>query len=216
MYGCRRRRASQHHTPCDVSRGDIAALAARVRPYLEVFAGPSNNSILEEEGLELSTFLRCYNYEVGDCSTPHYDRSATSTRGRHDVSTFSAYSILFYLNDGFDGGHTTFFEEHPSLTRTKCGIAAGCDISDEVRRTSVTPRRGSLLVFPHGRMQGCWPDPLHEGSVIHEGEKTIIRSDIVYKFVPKIKNFQKKCEKEEHRIADKGVAEQQGEEKEGS
>ena len=35
-------------------------------------------------------------------------------------------------------------------------------------------------MFPHGKHPGWHPDPLHEGSLVRTGYKTIIRSDVVY------------------------------------
>lgn len=72
-------------------------------------------------GFEVSTFLRCYVYNEGEFSTPHYDRSQCEhqkeTILEEDKSLgpvshvkagtlvrFSAYSILLYLNDDFEGG----------------------------------------------------------------------------------------------------------------
>lgn len=33
---------------------------------------------------------------------------------------------------------------------------------------SVQPKKGSVLIFPHGQGKGRWPDPLHEGAVVTE------------------------------------------------
>ena len=46
------------------------------------------------------------------------------------------------------------------------------------------PRRGDILVFPHGKFPGCHPDPLHEGSRITRGEKLLIRTDLVFAAPP--------------------------------
>ena len=143
---------------------------------------------------------------------------------------FSAYSLLVYLNDGFEGGATTFLKETGPRSRSGLTPAAPCrgaglgsappkllpppppsgePTSPEDRTASstvapatslatevssgetaaeatkfssgkdaswsesgyqinatVSPRRGGILVFPHGRRAGAWPDPLHEGSVV--------------------------------------------------
>ena len=42
-------------------------------------AGPRNRCALEKPGLEISGFLRCYDYKEGDESAPHFDRSYTET-----------------------------------------------------------------------------------------------------------------------------------------
>eukprot|EP01048_Picozoa_sp_COSAG05_P021982 COSAG05_NODE_4229_length_1612_cov_7.904164_1_plen_248_part_00 len=93
---------------------------------------------LAPPGSEVSGFFRCYHYKEGDVSNPHFDRSfrehdntmqvaaeevGHSTEegaaapqqqrnrraGRGPLIAFSAYSVLLYLNDDFEGGCTTFF-----------------------------------------------------------------------------------------------------------
>ncbi|KAG1670740.1 hypothetical protein FOA52_013967 [Chlamydomonas sp. UWO 241] len=158
-----RRRASQHHTPVHVSAAQLAAIAARLRPFLPERAGPTNRATLEAAGSELSTFLRCYHYASGDYSQPHYDRSFTEHAQRQgDVDRaggrllrFSAFSVLLYLNDEFEGGETTFFE------------AGGAALLPKTRRGL-------------GPAPGCHPDPLHEGSLVTAGRKCIIRTDLVF------------------------------------
>lgn len=130
------RRNSQHHTPCHVESAQLKNISCRLRPFLPQVAGPSPSACdveceLEPQGMEISTFLRCYHYKVGDFSTPHYDRSQyeyediseskqqmspdnkdnpnkPQKRAPSRLVRFSAYSILFYLNDNFEGGATTF------------------------------------------------------------------------------------------------------------
>lgn len=62
----------------------------------------------------------------------------------------SLLTLVFYLNEGFAGGETDF----PELGRT------------------ITPRRGCALLFQH-RI-------LHEASAVREGEKYVLRTDILY------------------------------------
>ena len=61
----------------------------------------------------------------------------------------------------------------PSINSTKLQVVA-----------RVEPRRGDILVFPHGKFPGCHPDPLHEGSRITRGEKLLIRTDVVFAAPP--------------------------------
>ena len=70
-----RRRDSQHHTPCRVLPNDMAPLCHRLRPWLPPTAGPRNACKLEDPSMEVSTFLRCYDYRKGDASAPHFDRT---------------------------------------------------------------------------------------------------------------------------------------------
>jgi|EP00505_MAST-04D_sp_SCG-Rhode-Island_P002072 hypothetical protein len=191
------RRASQHHTPVRLSVEDMAPFASLVRQYLPPSAGPKNTAALAAPGHEISGFLRLYDYHEGEFSTPHYDRSFTE----HDKETghlrsFSAYSVLIYLNGDFEGGTTTFFQfdEKIPVARSRKGNTPRNLLSKVQNECSstvrVVPSCGDILVFPHGRMPGCFPDPLHEGSVIKSGRKSIIRTDVV--FVPEMKRAAKK------------------------
>ena len=70
----------------------------------------------------LSSFLRLYRYRAGDFSAPHFDRAHFEhSKVTQKIEWFTAYSVLFYLNDGFTGGETTFFretaEDLPNLSR---------------------------------------------------------------------------------------------------
>jgi hypothetical protein len=62
----------------------------------------------------------------------------------------SLLTLVFYLNDGFVGGATDF----PEIGQ------------------KITPRRGAALLFQH-RI-------LHEASAVLEGEKFVLRTDILY------------------------------------
>jgi hypothetical protein len=158
------RRNSQHHTPLRIPNSALNVLAARIRPYLPNKAGPNHDGPLAPEGSEVSGFLRFYIYEQGDFSNPHFDRSFTTTEDQR-LKTFSAYSLLLYLNDDCDGGHTNFFESNEKPLKIKA---------------SVKPRRGDALIFPHGRFPGCYPDPYHEGGKVTAGVKLLLRTDIIY------------------------------------
>lgn len=177
-----KRRDSQHHTPCMVDEITLTLMANRLRPYLPATAGPDNPSTLEAPGKEISTFLRCYDYMEGDFSSPHLDRSF-SEHENFRLVRFSAYSIVIYLNDDFEGGNTTFFvfddPTNPLIRSNKGNTIVGGDI-DRARKISVIPSCGDALIFPHGRQPGCHLDYLHEGGMICAGRKTILRSDIVY------------------------------------
>lgn len=135
---------------------------------------------------------RCYRYRPGDFSAPHYDRSFTEhapadteTGGRAGrLVSLSAFSLLLYLSDGYVGGETTFFEAEEGVgrSRRKLTPAVGARLVPSAR---VRGGPGDALLFPHGLHAGCHPDPLHEGSVVTDGEKVIIRTDIVFKPQPK-------------------------------
>lgn len=117
--------------------------------------------------------------------------------------TFSAYSVLLYLNDDFEGGETTFFRHNPAIRVSRRGLAPHPDDVDKLEPISrVEPRRGDILVFPHGKFKGCYPDPLHEGSLIRRGEKVIIRTDLVFAPAPRQKSGRKQYKKGKKRGKD--------------
>lgn len=90
---------------------------------------------------------------------PHFD--GCFPRNDQEVSHFT---LLIYLSEGFEGGHTNFFP--------------GRDLNKFV---SVDPRIGQALAFWH---VGPW-SPLHEGAP-HFSEglyKYVLRSDVMYRKV---------------------------------
>jgi hypothetical protein len=64
----------------------------------------------------------------GEIFKPHFD--GEFSRNNSDTSFFT---FIIYLNDGFDGGHTTFFKND--------------DAKQPIR---VVPKRGTALLFYHG------------------------------------------------------------------
>ncbi|GMH97879.1 hypothetical protein TrVE_jg8324 [Triparma verrucosa] len=202
MYGFRARRPSQHHTPCTVKPSSTKNLSDRIRPFLPPHAGPSNPSILHPNPSKtISNYLRCYSYQPSDSSPPHYDRSITNMRGGNPLETFTAYSLIIYLNSSFSGGCTTFYSSDSRILRTKSGLKKGYILPSSLRRISVPPTPGSILIFPHGRHSGCYDDPLHEGSLVTSGNKTIVRTDVVFKYKARIKKRRFKRVKDKDNVA---------------
>eukprot|EP01052_Picozoa_sp_SAG31_P002016 SAG31_NODE_67_length_28318_cov_6.493674_34_plen_798_part_00 len=144
--------------------------------------------------------------------------------GRGALKRFSAYSLLMYLNDDFQGllrarstahersdtnhgslagGCTTFFAPDPAIVISRRGLTPLCERESLTVVAEVAPRRGDVLIFPHGTHPGCHPSPLHEGSTVcrpvpshsvesmqllvrwswwqvKDGQKLLIRTDVVY------------------------------------
>ena len=105
-------------------------------------------------------------------------------RGGNPLENFTAYSVIIYLNDDFVGGCTTFFEDDERIVRTKSGLKKGCILDDDILRTEVNPEEGSVLVFPHGRHQGCFSDPLHEGEDLRGSKRRAGNAIISYVIRP--------------------------------
>ena len=72
-------------------------------------------------------------------------------------STFSLLQTLqLYLNEGFQGGETTFLHASNSARDVPC-----------------VPCRGMVLLFEHHL--------LHEGSALKQGRKYTVRTDVMYR-----------------------------------
>lgn len=90
--------------------------------------------------------LRVYRYGPGERHGAHWD-----TVVELDDGVRSLLTLVFYLNDGFEGGATEF----PELKRT------------------IEPRRGRALLFQHR--------VLHEATAVTRGEKLVLRTDVLYR-----------------------------------
>ncbi len=90
--------------------------------------------------------LRLYRYGPGERHGVHWD-----TVVELDGGVRSLVTLVFYLNDGFEGGETDF----PELGRV------------------IEPKRGRALLFQH-RI-------LHEATEVRAGEKLVLRTDVLYR-----------------------------------
>jgi len=105
-------------------------------------------------------------YITGTHFGPHYDSPTVINFGERSLQT-----IIIYLSDNFLGGATNFFDDIKQAPDPKDNNIFMGD-RDNVIKT-ISPTQGSGLLFHHHL--------LHEGEVIKEGYKYILRSDIVYK-----------------------------------
>lgn len=84
-----------------------------------------------------------------------------------DKDERSFFTMMFYLNDNYEGGETVFLDSSEDKKNPKTIVA-------------VKPKRGMMIFFPQ--------DILHEGRAV-VGEKYIFRNDIIFK-----RDFQKETE----------------------
>jgi len=112
----------------------------------------------------LNERLRFYRYDKNQRFAPHYDGCFRRTTGEQ-----SHFTIIIYLNEGFQGGETTFFPGGVNSIWTKRVTKA------EIK---VNPKMGTALIFRHTGKNS----PVHEGSPhLSEGKrKYVLRSDIMY------------------------------------
>lgn len=97
----------------------------------------------------LNERLRFLRYDPGQFFKPHFDGMYLRENGDRSYIT-----LQVYLNEGFQGGSTTFLS------------------SDNRERIEVVPKTGSALIFEH--------HILHEGSLLTAGRKYAVRTDIMY------------------------------------
>ncbi|KAJ3021539.1 hypothetical protein HKX48_008301 [Thoreauomyces humboldtii] len=143
----------------------------RCQPHLPatLTAGPKA-SLTTLAGLNAR--WRVYRYVPGAIYRPHID-GAWPGSGLDPVTGEYVYDLykdrrskltfLLYLNDNFEGGHTTFFTPAPTV--------------GSLDAWPVAPRAGCVMCFPHGDAKGAL---LHEGSAVSKGVKYIIRADVLY------------------------------------
>ncbi|KAF9049331.1 hypothetical protein BDZ89DRAFT_1057682 [Hymenopellis radicata] len=120
--------------------------------------------------------FRLYRYRPGALYRPHIDGAwpasaldSTTSPASYiydsDDTVYSRLTMLIYLNDGFEGGCTTYFL--PS--------AATLGVLDA---RPIRPRKGTVAFFPHGAAKGSL---LHEGSGVQgDGVKYVIRTEVLY------------------------------------
>jgi hypothetical protein len=89
--------------------------------------------------------LRLYRYGPGERHGAHWDTVVELAGGVRSLVT-----LVFYLNDGFEGGETDF----PELG------------------TRIVPKTGRALMFQHR--------VLHEAMAVVRGEKYVLRTDVLY------------------------------------
>lgn len=94
----------------------------------------------------LNERLRCYRYQRGQWFAPHSDGAFRRTPDERSFLT-----VMVYLNEDFEGGHTRFL---------RLGAEA-------------IPRTGRVLLFQHAL--------LHEGAVVESGVKYALRTDAMFR-----------------------------------
>ncbi|CAF1195895.1 unnamed protein product [Adineta steineri] len=109
------------------------------------------------ELVSLNERLRFLRYDPGQFFAAHMDGEYHRSNGSGEQSFLT---IQLYLNEGYQGGATTFIHNTDSNKNVRC-----------------VPRTGMVLVFEHRLF--------HEGSILIEGRKYTVRTDVMYR--PKIK-----------------------------
>ncbi len=100
----------------------------------------------------VNEMFRFYKYEPGQKFDWHQDFPVELDDGSSTVYTF-----MIYLNEGFEGGETSFEDSYSE---------------ESFEPVSVSPVQGMALLFEH--------EIHHKGEVVTEGEKYVLRTDIFY------------------------------------
>jgi hypothetical protein len=101
----------------------------------------------------LNERLRFLRYDPGQRFIPHTDGQYRREDGSGEESFLT---VQLYLNEGFQGGETTFI-----------------DTDDPKNRTSFPIKTGKVLIFEHRIV--------HEGTAVTEGRKYAMRTDVMYR-----------------------------------
>ena len=125
---------------------DSHQLATRMWEKLQPYVP---EALLEWEAVGVNERFRFYRYDKQQRFAKHYDGAYSRSNRERSKLTF-----MIYLNDGFEGGETSFYTDVGEL------------------RFRVRPERGAALLFLHAQ--------LHEGSPVHHGRKYVMRTDVMY------------------------------------
>lgn len=132
------------------------ALAAALWERVRGFVPPQLDGCLARG---LSERFRFYRYDPGQRFKRHRDGAVDGPPGQRSKLTF-----LIYLNDGYEGGETTFIDY-----RFENDVA----VPQEIR---IDGKTGMGLFFRHERR--------HEGSPVLSGRKYVLRTDVLYDIDP--------------------------------
>ncbi|KAK2744423.1 hypothetical protein FQN57_004320 [Myotisia sp. PD_48] len=157
---------------------DVDADEDRDRPDPTMTDGISTDSkamaLWGGEVLGLNPNIRIYRYTPGQFFGQHYDESIQLPFSSPPVKARTTWTLLIYLTTCV-GGETVFYPE--SLVKNWNGKGKGkAQHLQQPEPISVGMEVGMALLHRHG--DECL---LHEGKEVKEGEKWVIRSDLVVK-----------------------------------
>jgi len=114
----------------------------------------------------LNPCFRACKYSPGGFFLAHHDGGFDFGDAHRSIKTF-----MIYLNDGFEGGPTNFYQE--TQPHYKPGVP-------EKVIYSLRPEEGSCLVFNH--------HIVHDGGQLVAGNKYILRTEVMYKHVSRFRD----------------------------
>ena len=131
-------------------------------PLKHLVQSYGDRSAWKGEVLGLNTNIRIYRFRPGQFFDQHYDESNKLTFGPEKTSARTTWTLLIYLTI-CEGGETAFYPEPTKKgERDPDPILVGTEV-------------GMALLHNH---DDCM---LHEGKEVRNGEKWVLRSDLVVK-----------------------------------
>ncbi|XP_055880160.1 uncharacterized protein LOC106078906 [Biomphalaria glabrata] len=115
----------------------------------------------------LNNIFRLARYKPGGHFAPHNDGYFVQSASVRSLQTF-----MVYLNSNFSGGSTNFIDPSQKLYKGSDGKYCAEEKNILCR---IQPEEGQAIIFNHNR--------LHEGEKLNEGQKYILRTDIMYENV---------------------------------
>jgi phosphomevalonate kinase len=114
---------------------------------------------------------RYVHYYPGGHFAPHYDGSKMLP-----WKEMSVFTVQIYLNEGFSGGNTRFYLDYSPDRLTPRQVSYGIvkQFNPNKPTHETKPETGKALVFNHTE------NTLHDGEPVMEGEKYILRGDVLY------------------------------------
>jgi hypothetical protein len=174
-------RIDYRNTDRVVAKADqVSALIwERVKGYMEEIVITEENTGMKQQvgqvfNLEgtwrphaLNEIWRLCRYPPGGHFAPHFDGYFVRNGEERSMKTF-----MLYLNSEFEGGTTNFVSQNQKMFKDETGIFRA---QEENILFRVKPEPGMALVFNHMI--------LHEGERVQNGQKYIMRSDVMYRRV---------------------------------
>ncbi len=154
------------------SRLDCGRVTCRPHLRADLISSPADSGADSGVGWA-EPALRLYKCCPGDVFKPHTDGDWPGSgliNGKLHLDAFgdrrSAYTLVLYLKDDFEGGETAFYLPRSSVANP---VAFG-----DFDRISVPAVAGAALVFPHGADPRS---PVHEGATVSSGTGPSILSE---------------------------------------
>jgi predicted 2-oxoglutarate/Fe(II)-dependent dioxygenase YbiX len=144
---------------CDRSMVMDEELAAEIWELIKHVV-PSGTNFGEPVGL--NPLFRYLKYSPGEYFKQHHDGTYEDSNGNK-----SRLTVQMYLNDGYTGGETIFYEtsyDHYS--------ASFYENTYKAAYTHV-PKKGDVVVFDQ--------QILHEGAIVKSGSKIAVRTEVMFK-----------------------------------